>query len=183
MFSTIGIGAGILIAALLGFAATKPGTFRVQRSKSIQAPPEKIFALIHDFRRWGSWSPYEKFDPAMQKTYSGAARGKGAVYEWVGNGKAGAGRMEITGVSQPYQVTIKLDFLKPFEGHNIAEFTLQTEGDSTNVTWAVYGPQPYFAKVMSIFLSMDSLLGKEFEAGLANIRSVAEVRTEGVSAG
>lgn len=177
MFSTIAIGAGILIAALLGFAATKSDTFRVQRVKSIQAPPEKVFALIIDFRDWASWSPYEKFDPAMKKTYSGAANGTSAVYEWAGNRKAGQGRMEIVDTSPPSKVTIKLDFLKPFEGHNVAEFTLEAQGGSTNVTWAVHGPQPYFAKVMTIFFSMDSLLGKELEAGLANMKSIAEKQT------
>ena len=178
MFSAIAISAGVLVAALLGFAATKPDTFRVQRAKSIQAPPDRIFELINDFHRWGSWSPYERLDPAMKKTYSGAANGKGAVYEWAGNGKAGAGRMEITETAPPSKVTIKLDFVKPFEGHNTAEFTLEAKGDSTNVTWAVHGPQLYFAKVMSIFVSMDSLLGKEFEAGLTKMKSIAEERTE-----
>src|ERR1019366_4047812 len=87
----IAIGAGILIATLLGLAATKPDTFRVQRAKSIQAPPEKLFALVNDFRRWGSWSPYEKLDPAMKRTHSGAANGKGAVYEWAGTAKPARG--------------------------------------------------------------------------------------------
>jgi uncharacterized protein YndB with AHSA1/START domain len=174
MFSTIAIGAGILIAALLGFAATKPGSFRIQRTRSIQAPPDRIFALIDDFRKWASWSPYEKLDPTMKKTYGGAANGMGAVYEWAGNGKAGQGRMEIVDTNPPCKVTIKLDFLKPFEGHNTAEFTLEPDGGATNVTWAMHGPQPYFFKVMSIFVSMDNMLGKEFEAGLANMKSIAE---------
>jgi hypothetical protein len=110
----------------------------------------------------------------MKKTYSGAESGKGAVYEWAGNRKAGEGRMEITETSPPSKVTIKLDFLKPFEGHNMAEFTLEGQGDSTNVTWAVHGPQPYFAKLMTVFVSMDTLLGKEFETGLTNMKAVAE---------
>jgi len=174
MLNTIAIGAGILIAALLGLAATKPGTFRVQRTKSIQAPPERVFALINDFRMWASWSPYENLDPTMRKTHSGAASGKGAVYEWSGKGKAGEGRMEITDTYPPSKITIKLDFLKPFEGHNTAEFTLDSKGESTNVTWAVHGPQSYFAKVMTVFVSMDTLIGKEFEAGLASMKAVAE---------
>ena len=174
MLGTIAIGAGILVAALLGFAATRPDTFRVERTKSIQAPPEKLFALINDFHRWGSWSPYEKLDPAMKRTHSGAANGRGAVYEWAGNRKAGEGRMEITDSTPASKVTIQLDFLKPFEGHNTARFTLEASGALTDVTWAVYGRQPYFAKVMTIFVGMDSLLGKEFEAGLANLKSVAE---------
>ena len=177
MFNTIAAGAGILLAALLGFAATRPDTFRVQRTQSIQAPPEKVFALIDDFRKWGSWSPYEKRDPAMKRTCSGSAKGKGAVYEWAGKGKAGEGRMEITDTSAPSKVTIQLDFSKPFEGHNIAEFMLAANGGSTSVTWTVGGPQSYAAKAMTIFFSMDRLLGNEFEAGLANLKAIAEKQT------
>jgi hypothetical protein len=174
MLSTIAIGLGILLAAILGFAATKPATFRVERAKSIQAPPDKIFELINDFHRWASWSPYEKLDPAMKKTYTGAVSGKGAVYEWAGNRKAGQGRMEITDSSPGSKVTIKLDFLKPFEGHNVAEFTLEVIGGSANVTWATYGPQAYILKVMTTFFSMDNMLGKDFEAGLDNLKAIAE---------
>jgi len=183
MFSIIAIAAGILIAALLGFAATKPGSFRIQRTESIQAPPDKVFALINDFRRWASWSPYEKLDPAMKKTFSGAASGAGAVYEWAGHGKAGQGRMEIVDTTPPSKVTIKLDFLKPFEGHNIAEFTLEADGGSTNVTWAMHGPQSYVFKVMTMFFSMDKMAGKDFEAGLAKLKAVAEKQTGAQAAG
>ena len=174
MFKIIALLAVVLIAALLIYAATKPDTFRVQRAASINAPPEKIFPLINDLHSWGAWSPWEKMDPAMKRTYSGAASGKGAVYEWEGNNKVGQGRMEITDTSPPSHVTIKLDFVKPFEAHNIAEFTLEPKGDSTNVTWATHGPQSYVAKAMTIFFSMDSLVGKEFEAGLANMKAIAE---------
>lgn len=174
MFYTIAIIVGILLAAFLGFAATKPDTFSVQRSRSIHAPPDKIFELISDFHRWASWSPYEKLDPAMKKTYTGALSGKGAVYEWAGNGKAGQGRMEITDASPGSKVTIKLDFLKPFEGHNIAEFTLEANGGSTNVTWAIHGPQSYILKVMTTFFSMDNMLGKDFETGLGSMKAIAE---------
>jgi hypothetical protein len=171
---TVAIVAGILLAAILGYAATRPDAFRVERAKSIQAPPEKIFDLINDFHRWASWSPWEKLDPAMNKTFSGAASGKGAVYAWAGNSKAGEGRMEITDTSPGSKVTIKLDFLKPFEGHNTAEFMLEAQGEFTNVTWAMFGPVPYVMKVMTIFFSMDKLAGKDFEAGLTNMKAIAE---------
>ncbi len=164
----------VVVAALLLLAATKPATFRVQRAASINASREEIYPFIEDFHNWGHWSPYEKLDPTMKKTYTGAPSGKGAVYEWQGNSKAGTGRMEITGASVPSKVIIKLDFLKPFEGHNTSEFSLDGKGDSTNVTWAMYGPNSYMAKLMSIFMTMDRLLGKEFESGLANLKSVAE---------
>jgi hypothetical protein len=164
----------VLVAALLTYAATKPDTFHVQRSANIKAPLEKIFALIEDLHSWSGWSSWKKMDPAMKRTYSGSANGKGAVYAWEGNNKVGEGRMEITDTSPPSKVTIKLDFIKPFEGHNIAEFLLDPKGDSTNVTWAMHGPTPYMAKVMHVFFNMDKMIGKEFEAGLANLKTIAE---------
>jgi hypothetical protein len=163
----------VLVAVVLIWAATKPDTFRVERSTTIKAPPEKIEALIDDFHQWGTWSPWEKLDPNMKRTHSGAARGKGAVYAWEGNSKAGAGRMEVLD-SSPSHVGIQLDFLKPFASHNTAEFILQPNGDSTNVTWIMQGPNAYIGKVMSVFMSMDKMIGKDFEAGLANLKARAE---------
>jgi uncharacterized protein YndB with AHSA1/START domain len=174
MIKTIALVAVIVIAAVLIFAATKPDTFSVQRTTTIKAAPEKIFAMLDDFHNWGGWSPWEKMDPNMKRTFSGPANGKGSVYEWDGNSKVGQGRMEITDASAPSHVTIKLDFIKPFEGHNVAEFVLEPRGDSTNVTWTMRGPSPYIAKLMSVFFSMDSMIGKDFEAGLANLKAAAE---------
>jgi uncharacterized protein YndB with AHSA1/START domain len=170
----IGIVVVVLIAAVLGFAMTKPDSFSVQRTANIKAPPEKIFPLIIDLHSWGSWSPWEKLDPTMKRTYSGAESGKGAVYEWEGNAKIGTGRMEIVDATPPSKVAIKLDFLKPIEGHNIAEFTLEPQGDSTNVTWIMRGPAPFVSKVIQVFVSMDSMVGKDFDAGLANLKTIAE---------
>jgi len=163
----------VLVAAVLAIAMTKPDSFRVERKTSIKSSPDKIFPLIDDFHNWSSWSPWERMDPAMRRTHSGAASGKGAVYEWEGNSKVGQGRMEILEAS-PAKVIIKLDFLKPFEGHNIAEFTLQPQSDSTSVTWAMYGPAPFFSKVMQVFMSMDKMIGKDFDSGLANLKAIAE---------
>ena len=164
----------VLIAAFLLFAASRPNGFRVERTTRIKAPPEKIFPLIDNFHDWVAWSPYEKIDPALQRSYSGAERGKGAVYEWQGNNKVGKGRMEITQASPPSKVAIKLDFLKPFEAHNTAEFTLVPNGDATNVTWAMIGQQPFMFKVMTVFMNMDKMIGKDFEAGLANLKAIVE---------
>jgi uncharacterized protein YndB with AHSA1/START domain len=174
MFKKIAIVVVVLIAALLGFAATKPDTFRVQRTTSIKAPPEKIFPLINDLHNWASWSPYEKKDPGMNRTHSGAANGKGAVYEWEGNGDVGKGRMQIIDTAVPNKVTIKLDFVKPFEAHNIVDFTLQPKGDTTQVAWEMRGPAPFISKVMQVFVDMDSMVGKDFEAGLANLKALTE---------
>jgi len=177
MFVTIAIAAGVLIAVLLVFAATRPNTFRVQRTQNIQAPAERIFEFLGDFGQWASWSPYEKLDPAMKKTFSGAASGKGAVYNWAGNNKAGEGRMEVVDAVRPSKIVIKLDFLKPFEGHNTAEFTLDSRAVSTDVTWAMYGPRPYMLKLMSLFFSMDKMVGGQFAEGLANLKALAESGT------
>ena len=174
MFKKILLGVMAVIAAILIFAATKPDIFRVQRAAGIKAPPEKIFAIINDFKRWDAWSPWEKKDPAMKRTFGATTDGKGAVYAWEGNKDVGQGRMEIAESVPPSKVTLKLDFLKPFEAHNIVEFTLVPQGDSTNVTWAMQGPTPYFAKIIHVFMDMDSMVGKDFETGLANLKAVAE---------
>ena len=174
MFKTIAIVIVVAIAAVLVFAATRPGTFEVKRSLVIKAPPEKIYALINDFPSWQSWSPWEKLDPAMKRTLSGAATGKGSVYAWEGDSKVGAGRMEITDTAAASKVTIKLDFIRPFEGHNVAEFTLQPQGETTEVNWVMSGPSTYITKLMGIFVSMDKMIGKDFEAGLSNLKAIAE---------
>jgi len=174
MFKTWTRNVSGLVAALLVYAATKPDTFRVQRSASIKAPPAKIFAILNDFQRWDAWSPWEKKDPAMKRTFSVVTSGKGAQYAWQGNSDVGQGRMEIAESTPPSKVAIKLDFVKPFETHNLVEFTLEPQGDATNVTWAMQGPSPYIAKVMQVFFSMDKMVGKDFEAGLANLKALAE---------
>ena len=164
----------IVVAAILIYAATKPNDFRVQRSIVIKAPPEKIFPLIADLHGWASWSPYEKKDPAMKRSFSGAPSGKGAVYEWDGNKNVGKGRMEVIENTPPSKVAIKLDFFSPFEAHNTAEFTLVPQGDSTTVTWAMYGPSPYMAKVMGTIMNMDKMIGTDFADGLVNLKGLAE---------
>ena len=174
MFKKIALVVVVLIGAVLGYAATRPDTLHVQRAASIKAPPDKIFPLINDFHRWSAWSPYEKVDPAMKRTYSGAANGKGAVYEWEGNSQVGQGRMEITDTSDPSRVTIKLDFSAPLEGHDVAIFTLVPQGDSTNVTWTMDGPTPYIGKLIGVFMNMDTMIGTQFETGLASLKAIAE---------
>ena len=174
MFKTIAIVIAVLIAAVLVFAATRPDNFRVERSVTIKAPPEKIYPYFDDFTRWAVWSPWERLDPAMKRTFSGPPTGAGAVYAWQGNSKVGEGRMEILESSPSSKLLIKLDFIKPFEGHNTAEYTLVPSGDTTQVTWAMYGPAPFVSKLMGVFVSMDSMIGKDFEAGLANLKAAAE---------
>lgn len=174
MIKAIAIFALVLIVGVLVLAATRPDTFRVQRAASIKAPPEKVFALINDFNRWGTWSPWEQKDPAMKRSYGSATSGKGAVYAWEGNKDVGQGRMEIAESSPPSKLAIKLDFVKPFAAHNLVEFTLRPEGDTTSVTWAMQGDTPYFAKIIHVFINMDSMIGKDFESGLARLKVAAE---------
>ena len=174
MRKLIGIVVVVLVAGILVYAASRPDSFRVERSASIKAPPEKIYAQINDFKAWAAWSPWEKKDPAMKRTFGAVAAGKGAVYEWDGNKNVGKGRMEITDVSAPSRIVIKLDFLEPFEGHNTAEFAVDGKGDATTVTWAMYGPANFMSKLMGVFFSMDKMIGTDFEAGLANLKSILE---------
>lgn len=174
MFKRISLGLVIVVVALLAFAASRPDTFRVERRITIKAPSSKVFALLSDFQKFGAWSPWEKLDPAMKRTFSGPASGPGSVYAWEGNDAVGAGRMEILQTVSDAKVVIKLDFLKPFEAHNTTEHTLQSQGEQTTVTWAMYGPNPYLMKLIGIFVSMDSMVGKDFEQGLANLKRVAE---------
>jgi uncharacterized protein YndB with AHSA1/START domain len=138
----------IVVAATLVLASTKPDQFRVQRSTMINAPADKVFALINDFHNWPQWSPWEHRDPAMKRTHSGAASGVGAVYAWEGNKNVGQGRMEIMESSSPSKIVIKLE--------------------------AMHGPSPFMTKVITVFMSMDSMVGKDFEAGLANLKAAAE---------
>jgi uncharacterized protein YndB with AHSA1/START domain len=164
----------IAIVGVVALAATRPDNFRVQRSTSIKAAPDKIFALINDFKAWPQWSPYETKDPNMQRSLSGAPAGKGAIYEWTGDKNVGQGRMEILESAAPSQIVIKLDFLKPFEAHNTATFTLAPQGDTTEVTWAMDGPSPFITKVFGLFVNLDKMIGNDFEAGLANLKRQTE---------
>ncbi|HEY4136681.1 MAG TPA: SRPBCC family protein [Alphaproteobacteria bacterium] len=179
VLAVIGILVLVAVAAILVIASRKPDEFRVSRSTVIQAPPEKIYAQIADMHAWTAWSPYEKKDPAMKRTFSGAERGKGAVYEWNGNKDIGTGRMEITETVEPSEgapskIVIKLDFYTPFEAHNTAEFTLVPRADGTAVTWAMFGPNVFMGKVMSLFMNMDKMVGDDFAVGLANLKAISE---------
>jgi hypothetical protein len=169
----IGVVVVVAIAGILLYAATKPDSFRVQRVVLINAPSDKVFPLINDIKAWTAWSPYEKKDPAMKRTYGAVTAGKGATYAWDGDKNVGQGSMEIV-ESSPRKIVLKLDFLKPFEAHNMGEFVLEPKGDSTSVTWAIYGPSPYMSKVVGTFMNIDDMIGRDFEKGLADLKAAAE---------
>ena len=174
MWLTVLIVIAVIVAAVLIAAALRPGDFAVQRRIAIRAAPANISPMLADFGQWPGWSPWEKLDPAMKRTLSGAPEGTGAVYAWEGSSKVGAGRMEIKEAAAPSKIVIQLDFLRPFEAHNITEFTLLPRGDATDVTWLMRGPAPFMSKLMSVFVSMDKMIGKDFEKGLANLKAAVE---------
>jgi hypothetical protein len=173
MVKKIGLAVLVLLAALLLFAATRPDSFSVERRTLIQAPPEKIQPLIADFHRWADWSPWEKLDPAMARTFGGPPAGAGATYAWKGNKDVGSGSMAIKAAGVD-KVSIQLDFIEPFEGHNTTDFVLTPQAGGTEVRWVMTGPTPFISKLMSVFVSMDTLIGKDFEKGLAQLKAAAE---------
>ena len=175
MIKTILGAIALAIAALLVYAATQPDTFSIQRSATITAPQERLFALISDVKAFNTWNPFAKKDPAIKLAYEGAAGGVGAAYTWHSD-EVGAGRMEIIEAAAPNRVAMRLDFTKPFAATNRVEFRLQPQGEQTQVTWAMTGPMPYLSKLICTFVSMEKMVGPDFEAGLANLKAVAEKR-------
>ena len=174
MLKIIAAVVAALIALVLALAVMKPAEFSVQRSVMIKAPPEKAFALANDFHNWAQWSPWEKLDTTMKKTYGGPATGVGATYEWVGNSKVGAGRMEITESVPSSKVLLKLDFTAPMAVNTMTVITFAPKGEMTEVTWHYFGPNTFLSKVMAVFISMDKMVGGDFERGLGNMKLAAE---------
>lgn len=177
MLMKIAIGVTVLITVVLVFAMTKPDRIRIQRSIIIRASPTRILALINDFHNWQRWAPQDREDKSMTRSYAGPSQGFGAISEWQSRGSAGKGRMEIV-ASSPSEVKIKVDFERPFKAHNVNEFVLEPLGSgATAVAWTMQGTNPFIAKLMSIFVSMDRMMGSHFETGLANLKAAAETGT------
>jgi uncharacterized protein YndB with AHSA1/START domain len=174
MILKIVIVVALLIAAVLAFAAMKPNTFRLERSILINAAPEKIFPLINDLHKWDAWSAQDQANANVHRTFSGAESGEGAASEWQGRGSSGKGRMLITESVPNRKVSVAVDFVKPFAAHNINIFTLDPAGDATRVAWDFTATNVYVLKVMTIFVSMDRIMGKHFETGLENLKAIAE---------
>ena len=164
----------VVIGGLLLVAATRPDTFEVRRTASIKAPPDRVFPLINDLHAFNTWNPYEKKDPNLKGSYSGARAGKGAAYAFQGNQDVGKGSLEIIESSPASKVTMKLVIVEPFEVGNVVEFVLEPKGDTTNVTWAMHGDVPYVAKIFHMLCDMDDMVGRDFEAGLASLRAIVE---------
>jgi hypothetical protein len=164
----------ILIVLLLGVVMTRPATFHVERSIGIEAPAAAAYEPVADFHRWTEWSPWEKLDPAMSRTVEGVGGAVGSTYHWSGNDKVGEGRMTVLEAEPGDHVTIRLEFLKPFASTSITRFTFAPEPGGTRVTWNMDGNNDLMAKAMSLFASMDKMVGPDFERGLANLKTVAE---------
>lgn len=164
----------VAIAAVLLYAASRPDTFRVARTASMNAPPESIFPLIDSLRAGEKWSPYYRKDPAMKGAYSGPECGTGATFDFSGNKDVGSGRLTIVGSESPGKVTMRLQMFKPFAADNVVEFTLVPRGEATEVTWAMQGNQPFLGKVMSLVFDMEKMVGTEFAAGLGNLKTIVE---------
>jgi hypothetical protein len=168
------IAVAVLIIGLVLLVPIQPADYRVVRTATMSAPPADVFAQVNDFRKWEAWSPWAKIDPAMKQTYEGAPAGTGAVYTWNGNGQVGEGRMTITESRPSDLIRIKLEFFRPFAGTNDVEFTFQPNGNQTHVTWDMAGKRNFIVKAMGLFMSMDKMIGGQFEKGLAQMKSVAE---------
>lgn len=173
MLKKIGIAVLVLLVLLLGVIFTRPDDFAVTRSRTMTAPPAAVYANIADFRRWPEWSPWEARDPNMKREYSGAATGNGAKYAWTGNDDVGQGRMTITEARPNERVDILLEFIEPFAATNNTVFTLTPSGQGTNVTWAMSGKSNFVTKAVTVFRSMDAMVGSDFEAGLAKLDQVS----------
>ena len=164
----------VLLSLLLVAAAMQPDTFRVERSATINAPRPLVFAQVNDLHEWTAWSPWEKLDPNMSKTFSGPQTGKGASYAWKGNDDVGAGKMTITKSDAPSQVVLELAFLEPFESTSTTLFDFHETDSGTHVSWTMKGNNTFMGKIFCLFMDMDSMIGKDFEKGLATLKKVSE---------
>jgi len=174
MLEIILISLAVIVIVFVVIVALQPSEFRVARSTTISAPPAAVFAQVNDFHKWEAWNPWGKIDPAMKQAYEGAPAGIGAIYTWTGNKEVGEGRMTITESRPSELIRITLEFFKPFAATNTAEFTFKPEGNQTAVTWSMFGEKNFMAKAIHLFMSMDKMIGGQFEKGLADMKSIVE---------
>lgn len=174
MLKKIALGTGSVILVLAIVIATRPAKFHIERSQQIAAAPSEVFAEVSDFHAWRAWSPYEKLDPTMTRTFTGATAGMGAKYAWAGNNKIGEGRMTIEKAEPASKLSIRLEFIKPFQAVNTATFRFVPSGAGTTVTWAMDGENNFFGKAISLFVGIDELVGTDFERGLSALKGVVE---------
>lgn len=164
----------VIVVGLVIVIAMQPSEFRIERSATIAAPPEEVFAQVNDFHAWKEWSPWAKLDPQSKETYEGPEAGTGAIFKWSGNNEVGEGMMTITDSRPNELILIKLEFMRPFAATNTAEFAFKPEGNQTRVTWAMFGKNTFMSKAIHLVMDMDKMVGANFEQGLAQMKSVAE---------
>jgi uncharacterized protein YndB with AHSA1/START domain len=169
MLVTIAVVLIVVLGAFAIFVATRPGDFRITRSRTVSAPPAVVHGYVNDFHKWPEWSPWEKLDPTMKKEISGPPTGPGATYYWTGNNKVGEGRMTITDSRPPQSVTLRLEFMRPWKATNTTQFDFVPSGSGTNVTWAMTGQNNFMAKAFGVFMNLDKVVGTDFEKGLASL--------------
>ncbi len=168
------VALGFIVLLFFIVVATRPSEFRVARATTIAVPPQTVFTQVNDFHNWTAWSPWEKLDPAMQRTFAGASAGVGAIYSWIGNKQVGEGRMTVTESRASDLIRIKLEFLKPFATTSVAEFTFEPSGQETVVTWSMTGRNNFISRAFCLFMNMDKMVGKDFEKGLTNLKALVE---------
>jgi uncharacterized protein YndB with AHSA1/START domain len=172
------IGVAVLVVALIAFISTRPSTFHVERSLAIAAPPAVAYGYVNELKRWPDWSPWEKLDPAMKRTFEGPAGGVGASYYWSGNDQVGEGRMTVTDSVPASKVAMKLEFMRPWESTSSVEFALKPEPTGVNVTWAMNGDHNFMSNAMSLFMDMDKMVGTDFEKGLVQLKAASEAEAK-----
>jgi uncharacterized protein YndB with AHSA1/START domain len=178
----VGAGLALLAMALFIYASTQPAVFRVERTATISAPPAVVFAILNDLHRGQEWSPYEKLDPAMKKTFGGPETGPGATYAWNGNDEVGEGSLTITESKPGESVAMKLKFSRPMECESDVIYKLAPVDGGTSVSWIMEGPNTLMSKLMSLFVNMDEMIGKDFEQGLTNLNVVAQADAQKATA-
>src|SRR5688500_6155200 len=181
MWAKLGMAFLVVLVVFCAIVATRPDTYRVERSAVVAAPPEVVFQYVNDFRQWEQWSPFEKMDSLMRKTFEGPSSGVDARYHWKGNRRAGEGRMRIAESEPARRIAIDLQFIEPFESTSRTTFTFEPVANGTRVTWGMAGEHTTMGKAISLFASMDDMIGKEFDEGLAKLGTVAEAEAQRLS--
>ncbi|HYD15257.1 MAG TPA: SRPBCC family protein [Hyphomicrobium sp.] len=174
MLKRILLAVAVLIAGFSVYVAMLPSTFRIERSTIVVAPAAATFAEVNDFHNWQEWSPWAKLDPNAKATFEGPASGEGAIFRWAGNETVGEGSMTLVESQPNDHIRIRVDFLKPWEGTNMSDFTFTADGPRTVVNWAMSGEQGFLQKAICVFMNPDKMVGEQFEKGLANLKKRAE---------
>lgn len=168
------IALAVIVAGIAIVVAMQPTDFRISRSATIPAPASTLFEEVNDFHKWEAWSPWARLDPTAKNTFEGAPSGVGAIFKWVGNNQVGQGSMTLMESRPDNLIRIKLEFLKPFQATNTAEFTFEPSGDQTVVTWSMSGKNNFAAKAVVLFMHCDRMVGAQFEKGLENLKAVVQ---------